>query len=185
MLGEGFDHPPLSVAAVFRPYRSLAPYIQFIGRVMRVLQHDAADHPDNRGVIVSHVGLNNEQHWHDFRELDLDDCHMVQLWLDTDDPAAALDTSSSGGGPRRFDQAYLVNNEIISHFLQQHFLDPDDDRVLDQVLGQEITPGITLGSLIDRETLREASVNSTVGRHSNTKRSPSVPSAVANKPAGV
>jgi DNA repair protein RadD len=25
MLGEGFDHPKLSVAAIFRPFRSLAP----------------------------------------------------------------------------------------------------------------------------------------------------------------
>lgn len=25
MLGEGFDHPPLSVAAIFRPYRSSTP----------------------------------------------------------------------------------------------------------------------------------------------------------------
>ena len=25
MLGEGFDHPQLSVAAIFRPFRSLAP----------------------------------------------------------------------------------------------------------------------------------------------------------------
>jgi superfamily II DNA or RNA helicase len=37
MLGEGFDHPRLSVAAIFRPFRSLAPYIQFVGRVMRVV----------------------------------------------------------------------------------------------------------------------------------------------------
>ncbi len=35
MLGEGFDHPKLSVAAIFRPFRSLAPYIQFVGRVLR------------------------------------------------------------------------------------------------------------------------------------------------------
>ena len=42
MLGEGFDHPRLSVAAIFRPFRSLAPYIQFVGRVMRVvIQNDA------------------------------------------------------------------------------------------------------------------------------------------------
>jgi superfamily II DNA or RNA helicase len=26
MLGEGFDHPPLSVAAIFRPFASLSPY---------------------------------------------------------------------------------------------------------------------------------------------------------------
>jgi DNA repair protein RadD len=34
MLGEGFDHPQLSVAAIFRPFRSLSPYIQFVGRAM-------------------------------------------------------------------------------------------------------------------------------------------------------
>ena len=37
MLGEGFDHPKLSVAAIFRPFRSLAPYIQFVGRILRVV----------------------------------------------------------------------------------------------------------------------------------------------------
>lgn len=35
MLGEGFNHPPLGVAAIFRPYKSLSPYIQFLGRVIR------------------------------------------------------------------------------------------------------------------------------------------------------
>jgi DNA or RNA helicases of superfamily II len=35
MLGEGFDHKPLGVAAIFRPYKSLNPYIQFVGRVIR------------------------------------------------------------------------------------------------------------------------------------------------------
>ncbi|MCY4086141.1 MAG: DEAD/DEAH box helicase family protein [Actinomycetia bacterium] len=156
MLGEGFDHPPLGVAAVFRPYRSLAPYIQFIGRVMRVIHQDAADHPDNQGVIVSHVGLNNEQHWDDFRELDLDDQEIVRRWLETEDAAAALDTTTGTGEPRRFDQTQLVNDEIISHFLEQRFLDPEDDRVLDEILGQEVAPGMALGNLVDREALREA-----------------------------
>ncbi len=35
MLGEGFDHKPLGVAAIFRPFASLNPYIQFLGRVIR------------------------------------------------------------------------------------------------------------------------------------------------------
>ena len=73
MLGEGFDHPRLSVAAIFRPFRSLAPYIQFVGRVMRVVVQDEPDHPDNQGFVVSHVGLNNDARWDEFRELDLDD----------------------------------------------------------------------------------------------------------------
>ena len=56
MLGEGFDHPPLSVAAIFRPFASLSPYIQFVGRVMRVVHEAKPDHPDNNAYIVSHVG---------------------------------------------------------------------------------------------------------------------------------
>jgi superfamily II DNA or RNA helicase len=38
MLEEGYDLGTLSVAAVFRPYRSLSPYIQFIGRVLRLAE---------------------------------------------------------------------------------------------------------------------------------------------------
>ena len=45
MLGEGFDHPKLSVAAIFRPFRTLAPYIQFVGRIMRVVVQNDAMHP--------------------------------------------------------------------------------------------------------------------------------------------
>ena len=43
MLGEGFDHPKLSVAAIFRPFRTLAPYVQFVGRIMRVVVQNDPD----------------------------------------------------------------------------------------------------------------------------------------------
>ncbi|MEZ4652001.1 MAG: hypothetical protein R3E97_25005 [Candidatus Eisenbacteria bacterium] len=79
--GRGFDHPRLSVAAVFRPFRSLAPYIQFVGRIMRVIHQNKPDHPDNRGFVVSHVGLNNDEHWDDFRELDLEDQALLRRWV--------------------------------------------------------------------------------------------------------
>jgi Helicase conserved C-terminal domain len=36
MLAEGADYPSLGVAAIFRPYRHLVPYVQFVGDVMRV-----------------------------------------------------------------------------------------------------------------------------------------------------
>lgn len=32
MLGEGYDHKFLSISALFRPYKTLLPYAQFIGR---------------------------------------------------------------------------------------------------------------------------------------------------------
>lgn len=41
MLGRRIRSSTLSVAAIFRPFASLSPYIQFVGRVMRVV-HEAA-----------------------------------------------------------------------------------------------------------------------------------------------
>ena len=70
MLGEGFDHPPLTVAAIFRPYASLAPYVQFVGRIMRVVVEGDPEHPDNQGWVATHAGLHVDRHWHDFRQLD-------------------------------------------------------------------------------------------------------------------
>lgn len=153
MLGEGFDHPRLSVAAVFRPFRSLAPYIQFIGRVMRVVVQNEPDHPDNQAFVVSHVGLNNEARWNEFRELDLDDQELVQSWL-RGDPEGE-DGDAGEGHPRRFDDGLLVDDEIISHFIDQEYLDPEDDRVLDELLAQRIAGGLTIGDIISREQLRE------------------------------
>jgi hypothetical protein len=73
MLGEGFDHPPLSVAAIFRPFASLAPYVQFVGRIMRVLREGDIEDPDNHGWVVSHAGLHVDRHWDDFHQLDVAD----------------------------------------------------------------------------------------------------------------
>jgi DNA repair protein RadD len=152
MLGEGFDHPPLSIAAVFRPYRSLSPYVQFIGRIMRVIHQDDPAHPDNQGYVVSHVGLNNDANWRDFRDVDFEDQQIFSRWI-----AARPDESdgTGSGAPRRFDVGMLVNNEIISHFIGQSFLNPDDDRVLDEILAQKV-PGtpLTIGDLKSKEELR-------------------------------
>jgi superfamily II DNA or RNA helicase len=155
MLGGGFDHPRLSVAAVFRPFRSLAPYIQFIGRVMRVVVQNEPDHPDNKAYVVSHVGLNNEARWSEFRELDLDEQELVQSWLRGEPDEDDNGEEDGEGRPRRFDDGLLVDNEIISHFIDQEYLDPEDDRVLDEILAQRIAGGLTLGDIVTREQLRE------------------------------
>lgn len=163
MLGEGFDHPPLSVAAIFRPYRSLSPYIQFVGRIMRVLQEEKPEHPDNRGYIVSHVGLNNDANWTDFRDIDLEDQEFFHQWLTQqgDKSSERPGTGGSGGGhPRRFDTGMQVAGEFISHFIAQSYLDPNDDRVLDTILNQKV-PGtpFTIGSFTTREQLRDLLVS--------------------------
>lgn len=156
MLGEGFDHPRLSVAAIFRPFRSLAPYIQFIGRAMRVVQQNQPDHPDNQGHVVSHVGLNNDERWSEFRELDLEDQELIRSWVAGNEPDSELGEGDSEGQPRRFDNGMLVNNEILANFIDQAYLDPKDDRVLEEMLDKEVAPGLQLRDVTSIEQLRSA-----------------------------
>ncbi|WP_239393608.1 DEAD/DEAH box helicase [Frankia sp. CiP3] len=142
MLGEGFDHRSLSVAAVFRPYRSLSPYIQFVGRVMRVNIEQTPGHPDNRGVVVSHVGLNIDQHWDDFKRIDEDDQRLVQSWLMSGEQTPATTTE---GTRRPLRPAMIVKGELtLDQFLGDRFLDiPDEslpDRVLEALKAQGIDP---------------------------------------------
>ncbi|MDX2093064.1 MAG: DEAD/DEAH box helicase family protein [Kofleriaceae bacterium] len=158
MLGEGFDHPNLSVAAIFRPYRSLSPYIQFVGRVMRVVKESAPGDPNNHGFVVSHVGLNNEEHWDDFRAFDLADQDEVKRWLheqEADGSDQERGERTGGGQPRRFDTLPSVAGEVISHFVRDDFLNPEDDRLIEKLLDSEL-PGLPLKlrDVITAEQLR-------------------------------
>jgi DNA repair protein RadD len=130
MLGEGFDHPPLSVAAIFRPYRSLSPYIQFVGRAMRVNVPNRPGHPDNQGVVVSHIGLNIDRHWNDFKLIDAEDQELIRGWLE-----APERTPETGHGPRRrLGSDMDVTQEVLDRFLSDPFLDPTDETVIDNIL---------------------------------------------------
>jgi DNA repair protein RadD len=153
MLGEGFDHPPLSVAAIFRPFASLSPYVQFVGRVMRVVHEAKPDHADNHAYVVSHVGLNTDARWDDFRELDFDDQAMIKEWLEAGDESEG--DEGKEGEPRRFDFGMLVENEIVGSFINRSFLDPEDDRVLEEMLDREIGGGLRLRDVLKKDQLRQ------------------------------
>lgn len=154
MLGEGFDHPPLSVAAIFRPYRSLSPYIQFVGRAMRVTHHQAPGHPDNRGIIVSHVGLNLDRHWDDFKQIDAEDQDLVHDWLVGGERPLPRRREEGDRPPLLPDM--IVRHELtLDRFLGETFLDiPDSDlpeRVLEILKAQGIDPA---AAGLDPEILR-------------------------------
>lgn len=153
MLGEGFDHPHLSVAAIFQPFRSLSPYVQFIGRVMRVIHQNNPQHPDNGGIAVSHVGLNIDRHWDDFRRIDQEDQELIQGWLEAGDERPPADEP---GQRRRLTPDMVVQDEIISHFVEQAYLDPMDDAVIDDLLEEFRRRGLdpeTLG--LSRDNFRQ------------------------------
>lgn len=144
MLGEGFDHPPLSVAAIFRPFRSLSPYIQFVGRAMRVNVQRAPGHPDNEGIIVSHVGLNIDRHWDDFKAIDGDDQELIHEWLEAGDEPPP---ERMAGERRRLRPDMVVTEEFIDRFLSDEFLDASDDALIDNALAVMREQGIDLEAL--------------------------------------
>lgn len=160
MLGEGFDHPPLAVAAIFRPFRSLSPYVQFVGRIMRVMFQDDPNNAANHGYVVSHVGLSNDANWRDFRDFDLEDQKVFRDWLESQPVQNSGYDGQEGSGegegkPRRFDGDMMVHNEIISDFVKQSFLDPNDDRALDKIL-ETVIPlvGLPMKNFISKDDLR-------------------------------
>jgi superfamily II DNA or RNA helicase len=66
-LGEGFDHRYLSVAAVFSIFSNLSPFVQFVGRIMRVIEQNDPGSILNQGVVVFHAGANIANRWSDFQ----------------------------------------------------------------------------------------------------------------------
>jgi superfamily II DNA or RNA helicase len=153
ILGEGFDHPNLSVAVIFQPFQSLSPYVLFIGSVMRVIHQNNPQHPDNRGVLVSHVGLNIDRHWEDFRRIDQEDQELIQGWLEAGDERPPADEP---GRRRRLTPDMVVQNEFISHFIEQEYLDPMDDAVIDDLVQEFRRRGLDPEALgLSHENLRQ------------------------------
>ena len=90
-LGEGFDHPYLSVAAVFSIFRELAPFVQFVGRIMRVIERDNPESILNQGIVVFHAGGNIARVWSDFQSFSQAD----QEYFDQLLPMEGLDFANS------------------------------------------------------------------------------------------
>lgn len=133
ILGEGYDLGSLSVAAVFRPYRSLSPYIQFLGRILRLAVPDVPDSPGNHVYIVSHVGLNDERWWEDFRQFDKEDQQFfAELAHDED---VEIGEPGSERKPRMTLRPFMrVLNETVRKYVHKTFLTEIDDIMVAEVL---------------------------------------------------
>jgi DNA repair protein RadD len=124
ILGEGYDLPTLSVAAVFRPYRSLSPYVQFVGRILRLAQPDVPYSPANHVYLVSHVGLNDERWWSDFTNFDKDDQEFFHELLQGE-----LEVEGEGDqSPRMTLRPFMrVLNEVVESYHRKGYLKKIDD----------------------------------------------------------
>lgn len=119
-LGEGFDHPYLSVAAVFSIFANLSPFVQFVGRIMRVIKQNSPGDPVNQGTVVFHAGSNVARRWGDFQAYsEADQAYFDQLLPTEDlnfDTAEELSVTPRGAdGPPVIDvrsQSGVVLEEI-------------------------------------------------------------------------
>lgn len=124
ILGEGYDLPTLSVAAVFRPYRSLSPYVQFVGRILRLAAPQTPYSPANHVYLVSHVGLNDERWWNDFTNFDKDDQEFFKEYLQGE---MEID-GDEGGGPRMTLRPFMrVLNEVVENYQRKGYLKKIDE----------------------------------------------------------
>ncbi|NLC44218.1 MAG: DEAD/DEAH box helicase family protein, partial [Clostridiales bacterium] len=107
MLGEGYDHKYLSVAAIFRPFRSKLPYAQFIGRILRFIP-EAPQSGDNIGHIISHKHLYLDELWNDYK-IEIAQSEIIRHLQEQD----YLEFEEPGGGegtPHRLDFAKVISS---------------------------------------------------------------------------
>jgi superfamily II DNA or RNA helicase len=97
ILGEGYDNPTISIAAIFRPFRSTAPYAQFVGRAIRALPEGAE--VDNIAHVVTHAGLNQAERW-DYFKHEVDEAAIladIDAWEDGEERRESTEESERGG----------------------------------------------------------------------------------------
>jgi superfamily II DNA or RNA helicase len=114
MLGEGFDHPYLSVAMVGSIFSNLSPFVQFVGRVMRVIQPNAPGHPLNQAVIVFHVGANVARRWEDFRQFShADQGYFAELLPEAEEVRFDGDTADREPGGGRLEPVEILEERGV------------------------------------------------------------------------
>ncbi|HTE41938.1 MAG TPA: DEAD/DEAH box helicase family protein [Steroidobacteraceae bacterium] len=132
ILGEGFDHPKLSVAAIFRPFRSLGPYIQFVGRIMRVVVQNDPTHPDNVGHIVTHLGMNLDERLKEFKQFENDDQAFWDKVIDGIDPE--IPTAVRDGATRlTAGERVVVHGEIVESLWEEDFSTVEDQQIIEDL----------------------------------------------------
>ncbi|MFF5995181.1 DEAD/DEAH box helicase family protein [Lysinibacillus sp. KU-BSD001] len=67
MLGEGYNNPDISIISIFRPFKSLTPYAQGIGRGLRKIPN-ANSELDNFCNVIYHKELGLEKLWEYYKQ---------------------------------------------------------------------------------------------------------------------
>lgn len=133
ILGEGFDHQKLSVAAIFRPFRTLAPYIQFVGRIMRVVVQNDPGHPDNMGHIVTHLGMNLDQRLKEFKQFENDDETFWGKVIGGEEPEMPKEVCEGTTRLTVGESGVMVSGEIVDSLWEEDFTTAEDKHVVEDL----------------------------------------------------
>jgi len=110
ILGEGYDNPNISIAAIFRPYRSTLPFAQFVGRAIRHISGGSSD--DNIAHVVDHVGLDLDERWDYFKREE----EQARILRDLDDVGEEAGEGHDRETGDRNEQRGEVTSEVIDGF---------------------------------------------------------------------
>lgn len=167
MLGEGFDHPKLSVAAIFNPFRSLAPYIQFVGRILRVIVQNDPLHPDNYGHIVTHVGLNLDKQLDEFKQFENDDKEFWASVTGGEDPEPPKEVTA-GNARLTVAERMVVSNEIVDSLFEEDFTSLEDQDIIREMQQKLASLGLDPSeaeAIVQRHRAKESGQIQTAAAH--------------------
>jgi superfamily II DNA or RNA helicase len=161
MLGEGFDHPYLAVAMVGSIFANLSPFVQFVGRIMRVVIQNQPGHPTNQGVVVFHVGANVARRWSDFRQFsEADQEYFAGLLPEVEEvefSGESAERDPGGGGLRPVE---IIEEVGVRATDLDPIGDPQTADLLQRLADRGITPDQAAQGIrqlqTDRQVRREA-----------------------------
>jgi hypothetical protein len=140
-LGEGFDHKYLAVAMVGNIYRNLAPFVQFVGRIMRAIVQNDAAHAANQGVVVFHVGANVARRWDDFRQFsEADQAYFAELLPQADEvtfDGGVIEREPGGGGMQPVE---IIEERGVRAAEMTPIGDPQAVALLEQLAALNVNP---------------------------------------------
>lgn len=149
-LGEGFDHPYLSVAAVCAIFASLAPFAQFVGRIMRVIDQNDPNSIQNRGSVIYHAGTNIAPRWSDFKEFsgaDQDFFEQLTQEVEFTEPTNEVSPAPSGGGRNASEEAINVRDQTFVFMEEIQLMEDENSRILEEAKKQGLLSDVQIEKL--------------------------------------
>ncbi|MGI6085223.1 MAG: DEAD/DEAH box helicase [Acetivibrionales bacterium] len=154
MLGEGYDHKYLSVAAIFRPFKTLLPYSQFIGRVLRAIPN-TLNQEDNVASVIYHQELGLDDLWEYYKK-ECDKARTIKWIVENENISEKIDSAGQDpkivkagdiGNAKETGSGITTIDSLISaelEMIRKKRIEQENEKIKQL---KEIFPGINEGQL--------------------------------------